>query len=358
MAVDSLPTTSPISAPADRRARLDAFIATRRRATDWLLAQQNADGSLGDPRDGYFFYRAPWTFALVGETEAGSAVCGWFRRNLLTPDGRIDGPFRVYNDAWAYRDSALIVGAQMLGQYDLSVGLMPELLRWQDPASGGFANDRLPTGEMGDDQSIPYAAGPGFAALATGDLPTARRVAEFLARIHAAQTELPDRFFYDWSRDRQAPTREFDPKEAFWYVVENQADRNQRWTIGGIAAGFLCRLYLAEPRPEYLDLARRYQAFSMAATPAQFQYGPVCKSGWGSSLMYEITGEPEYEAWTYRMGDWFVEHQDPAGFWPAIGGGAESGGDLPLSSRIHNALEFTMHVDTIIAGLTSRPIPA
>ena len=127
---------------------------------------------------------------------------------------------------------------------------------------------------MGDDQSIPYAAGPGFAALATGDLPTARRVAEFLARIHEAQTELPDRFFYDWSRARQAPTREFDPKEAFWYVVENQADRNQRWTIGGIAAGFLCRLYLAEPRPEYLDLARRYQAFSMAATPAQFKYGP------------------------------------------------------------------------------------
>jgi hypothetical protein len=355
----TIPTAAPPIAAAHRRARLDSFVAARRRATTWLLAQQNADGSLGDSRDGYFFYRAPWTFALVGETEAASAVCGWFRRNLLTPDGRIDGPLRVFNDAWAYRDSALIVGAQMLGQYDLSYGLMPELLRWQDSASGGFANDRLPSGEMGDDQSIPYAAGPGFAALATGDLATARRVAEFLARIHAAQRELPDRFFYDWSRSRQAPTTEFDAEDAFWYVVENQVDRNQRWTIGGIAAAFLCRLYLAEPRPEYLDLARRYQAFSMTATPAQFKYGPVCKSGWGSSLLYEITGEPEYEAWTYRMGDWFVEHQDAAGFWPAIGAGgaAEGGGELPLASRIHNALEFAMHIDTIIAGLTSRPIP-
>jgi len=359
MTIDSASARPAAALPADRRARLDAFKAARRRATDWILSHQNPDGSLGDAAEGYHFYRAPWTLALVGETEAANAVCGWFRRNLLTPDGRIDGPFRVVSDAWAYRDSALIVGAQMLGQYDLSLGLMPELLRWQDPHSGGFANDRMPDGEMGDDQSIPYAAGPGFAALATGDLATARRVAEFLARIYDAQTALPDRFYYDWSRARQTPTTQFRDEDAFWYVVENQADRNQRWTIGGIAAAFLCRLYLAEGdrAAGYLDLARRYQAFSMAATPAQFKFGPVCKSGWGSALLYEITGEPEYEAWTYRMGDWFVEHQDVAGFWPVIGQGAEGGSETPLANLIHNALEFTMHIDTIIAGLSSRPIP-
>jgi hypothetical protein len=358
MAVETRPAPA---IPVDRRARLAAHQETRARATRWILSHQNPDGSLGDPRDGFFFYRAPWTLALVGDTEAASAVCGWFRRNLLTPDGRIDGPFRVVRDAWAYRDSALIVGAQALGQYDLSHGLMPELRRWQDPLSGGFANDCMPDGTMGDDQSIPYAAGPGFAALATGDFETARRVADFLRRIWDAQTDLdpssglPRRFYYDWSRTRQAPTTEFAEADQFWYVVDNQADRNQRWTIGGIAAGFLCRLYLAEPRPEYLDLARRYQAFSMAATPAQFKYGPVCKSGWGASLLYEITGEAEYETWTYRMGDWFVEHQAADGYWPIIGGGAEAG-EAPLANLIHNALEFTMHVDTIISGLTSRPI--
>jgi hypothetical protein len=350
-------TPPAVEAPRDRRAHLAAFRETRDRATRWLLAHQNADGSLGDASAGYHFYRAPWTLALVGETEAASAVCGWFRRNMLTPDGRMDGPYRVFDDAWAYRDSALIVGAQMLGQYDLSHGLMPELLRWQDPISGGFANDRMPDGSMSDDQSIPYAAGPGFAALATGDLATARRVAGFLRRIYDAQPDLPNRFYYDWSRSRQAPTTEFDEANRFWYVVENQADLNQRWTIGGIAAGFLCRLYLADPRPEDLDLARRYQAFSMAATPAQFNYGPVCKSGWGASLLYEITGEPQYEAWSYRMGDWFVETQAAEGYWPPLGQGAEKGSETPLGNLIHNALEFTMHVDTIIAGLTSRPIP-
>ena len=303
-------------------------------------------GRSGNGADGYHFYRAPWTLALVGETEAANAVCGWFRRNLLTPDGRIDGPFRVVSDAWAYRDSALIVGAQMLGQYDLSIGLMPELLRWQDPRSGGFANDRMPDGSDGRRPVDPVRGRDRASRRSRRAIsPPARRVAEFLGRIWDAQTELPERFFYDWSRARQAPTTEFRDEDAFWYVVENQVDRNQRWTIGGIAAAFLCRLYLAEGERAagYLDLARRYQAFSMAATPAQFKYGPVCKSGWGSSLLYEITGEPAYEAWTYRMGDWFVEHQDPAGFWPVIGRGRRgrqrdaARQPDPQRARVHDA---------------------
>ena len=331
-----------------KRDRLARYGRVRRRATRWLLDQMNSDGSIGDASEGYFFYRGPWTFSLVGETEAASRLCGWIRQHMLQPDGRIGGPYRKLNDAWAYRDSALIVGAQMAGQYDLSHGLMPELLRWQDPASGAFANDRREDGSRSDDQSIPYTAGGGFACLATGNLEAARSVASFLRRIYDAQDELPDRFYYDWSRSRQEPNREFPPDRAFWFVVENRVARLQRWTVGGIAAGFLCRLYLADPDPDYLDLARRYQDFSMTATDGQFRYDPVCKSGWGSSLLYLITGDPRYEAWTCRMGDWFVRQQHPDGYWPPTDGPTTRG------RLIHNALEFTMHVDTIISGLSSH----
>ena len=332
-----------------KRDRVARYRRVRGRATRWLLDQMNPDGSIGDVSEGYFFYRGPWTFSLVGETGAASRLCGWIRKHMLQPDGRIGGPCRKLNDAWAYRDSALIVGAQMAGQYDLSHGLMPALLRWQDPASGAFANDRRENGSKSDDQSIPYTAGGGFACLATGNLEAARSVASFLQRIYDAQDELPDRFYYDWSRARQATNREFPPDRAFWFVVENRVARLQRWTVGGIAAGFLCRLFLADPDPNYLELARRYQDFSMAATDGQFRYDPVCKSGWGSSLLYLITGDPRYEAWTYRMGDWFVRQQHRDGYWPPTDGESTRG------RLIHNALEFTMHVDTIISGLSSRP---
>ena len=313
----------------------------------------NADGSLGDPSHGFEYYRAPWTFGLVGETEAAHSVCGYIRRNLLTPDGRIDGPLRIIQTDWAYRDATLIQGAHQIGEYDLSYGLFPDLLRWQDPESGGFANDRLADGSMSDDMDIPYACGPGFAALALGRLDVARRVAGFLRLIWDAQTldgrdgEIPTSFFGFWSRSRQRPIRPTDPDFLPHMVVENAADRMQRWTLGGISAGFLGRLYLADPDPSHLEFARRYQAFSMAATEGQFGYPSVCKTSWGSSMLYLVTGEAVYRDWTMRLGDWYVAAQDPAGYWhPWV--------EQTDTDRIWITLEYVMHLDTVISALSSR----
>ncbi len=341
-------TTVAAPAKGSKSGKLAAYRAARRRGVEWLLRQLGPDGALGDPAEGFLFYRAPWTFAVCGETDAAAAVCGWIRRNMRTADGKIEGPYRVFDDAYGYRNSALIVGAQLCGQYDLSLGLMPDLLSWQDPLSGAFANDRTPDGGKSDDMDIPYACGPGFACLATGNLDAARRVAAFLKRIYDAQTELPDRFFYTWSRSKQAPITKYPDAERSRYVVENQVARPQRWTIGGIAAGFLCRLYLAEPKPVYLALARRYQEFSMSATERQFEFRQVTKSGWGSSLLYEITFEERYLRWSYRMGDWLVNGQRADGPW------VYEDSTTP-GAVIERTLERVMHLDTIIGALASRP---
>ena len=338
----------------DDAERMRRLLAARRRGTDWLLARMRPDGALGDPAAGFEYYRAPWTFGLVGAVEAAHAVCGFVRRNLLTADGRLDGPLRVVRTDWAYRDATFILGAHQIGEYDLSYGLTEELLRWQDPASGAFSNDRLPDGSMSDDMDIPYACGPGFAALAVGRLDAARRVAGFLRMIWDVQTldaagGLPSRFYSFWSRSRQRPIVPSDPDFKPDMVVANAADRMQRWTVGGIGAGFLCRLYLADPDPAYLDLARRYQAFSMAATDAQFKYPSVCKSSWGSALLYQVTGEERYRRWAMRMGDWYVATQEEQGYWhPWV--------ERIEPDRIWLTLEYVMHLDTLIAALSSRPV--
>jgi hypothetical protein len=338
---------SMLAAPT-KAEKLAEYRAARQKGVAWLLGQLHPDGSLGDPHQGFHFYRAPWTFSVAGETEAANAVCGWIRRHMLTPDDRIDGPYRVFDDAYAYRNSALIVGAQLAGQYDLSHGLMRDLLSWQDPISGGFPDDRTPAGGKSDNMDIPYACGPGFACLATGHLDAARKVAEFLDRIYRAQPELPDRFYYAWSRSKQTIITEYPEEDSHWYVVQNQVARRQRWTVGGIAAGFLCRVYLADPDPAYVELARKYQGFSMGATPRQFEFPQVCKSSWGSSLLYEITGEEPYLHWTYRMGDWYVSCQKDDGRW-------QYDPNATRGSLIELTLEFVMHLDTLIAGLASRP---
>jgi hypothetical protein len=350
--------TAPPSGAAARDT-IPELSAAGRRAVDWLLGQLNPDGSLGRVEDGFKYYRAPWTFALYGESDAGHAICGWIRANLLTtgPSGRrLAGPLRILRDGYAYRDSGLMIGAQMLHQHDLSIGLVPELLRSQDSVSGGFANDLRPDGPAGgaqesalsDEMDIPYACGPGFACLLTGRIAEARRVAEFLQTIYDAQTELPERFFCFWSRSRQAPIRYGDQGFQQRYVVENQQDRMQRWTIGGIAAAFLCRLYLADPQEQYLALARQYQAFSMAATDAQFSYPSACKSSWGAALLYQITGESQYLDWLGRFARWYIDSQEPAGYWhPWV--------ENTLGDIIEITLEYAMHISTLTGAVSSRP---
>ncbi len=335
-------TPSPI-----RAERLQAYRDARDKGLAWLLRHVNDDGSIGDPSQGFHFYRAPWTFVVTGQTHAATAICNWIRERMLQADGTIGGPYRVFDDAYAYRDATLIIGAHLAHQYDLSYGLLPTLLNWQDPVSGGFACDRTRDGRMSDHMDIPYTCGSGFACLQMGRLDEARRVYGFLERLYEAQRELPDRFFYTWSRSQQAPITSFPLERQITHVVDNRDPRRQRWTIGGIAAGFLCRLYLADPRPEYVELARDYQHFSMSATPGQFNWSHVCKSSWGSSLLYQLTGEQQYLEWTYRMGDWYIEMQERDGrwHWPNYS---------TLGSHIELGLEFVMHLDTLIGALASR----
>jgi hypothetical protein len=333
-------------APSSAVALLHECDGAVSRAADWLVQQLRADGALGDPADGFVYHRAPWAFTLAGRHDEAHAVCGWVRRNLLTPDRALDGAARRSTDGWAYRDSSLIIGAHMLQQYDLSIGLMPSLLRWQDPVSGGFANDLTPDGPS-DEMDIPYACGPGLACLITGDLASGRRVATFLRAVYDAQDQLPDRFFPFWSRGRQAPIRKDDKGFQPRFVVENAADRMQRWTIGGIAAAFLGRLYQAEPDPDLLTLARAYQAFSMAATDAQFRYPSACKSSWGAAVLYEITGDEVYLDWLGRFARWYLDAQEPEGYWhPWV--------ENHRGHVIEITLEFVVHLATLTGAVRGR----
>ena len=320
----------------------------KHRGVAWLLDQLHPDGSIGDPAEGFRFYRVPWTFTVAGQTEAAARVCGWIRANMLTAEGDFDKGLRVLRDAYAYRNATLIYGAHMARQYDLSYRGLAFLLPLQDEGTGGFPNDLAEDGTPGDDMDIPYACGCGLACVALGSLDRARAVGGFLRRIWEAQPELPERFYYTVSRARQEVVTAFDPARAFWYVVEAQQAKRQRWTVGGISAAFLCRLYLADPQPDYLDLARAYQDFSQQCTARQFDYPQVCKSGWGAALLFQVTGEPAYGHWAARVGDWFVDTQDADGAWRSENGAS-------LGRTVEITAEFTVHLDSIIGGLESWP---
>ena len=92
--------------------------------------------------------------------------------------------------------------------------------------------------------------------------------------------------------------------------------------------------------------------FSMNSTQSQFKYASACKSGWGSSLLYLVTGEEINLNWTKNLAQWFIEHQLEDGSWSMTNLGRKEVDSE--SSKIHLTAEFVVHVDTIISSLSSR----
>ncbi len=333
---------------SQRRSAIRRLSETRRRGSEWLLNRVRPDGSVGPSDEGFRFYRVPWSLNVSGHTQAATAVCGWIREYMLTPDGDFDRGHRRLYDAYAYRNATLVYGAHMARQFDISSRGLGFILSMQDESSGGFANDRDPDGTLGDVMDLPYTCGCGLACLALGRLDEARRVYQFLDRVWSVQSELPDRLYYSFSRRRQAVITEYNEKDIFWHVVESQEARPQRWTVGGLSAAFLCRLYMVDPNPNYLSLARDFQQFSIQSTPRQFEFPQVCKSGWGASLLFQVTGEDQYAGWAVKLAHWFADTQADDGSW-VFDGDATEGRTLELTA------EFVAHVDTIIGCLASRP---
>ena len=335
--------------------RLDAYLAARRRGIDWLLGLLNADGRLGDPEEGYKYYRALWTFARHGRGRGGPRRCGWIRAQPLA--GRPAAAARrstarsaSWIDGWGYRDSALIIGAQMLHQYDLGIGLLPALLADLDPISGSVANDHLDDGSLSDDGDIPYTCGVGFAALACGDIASARRIAGFLRRIYDAQTELPESFYCFWSRSRQAPIWRDDPDFQLRMVVDNDgrpvAALDDRRHLGRLPVPPLPRrsaTRVPRPRPPIPGLLD-----GRDGRPVQVPGGLQVVAG-ARSLLYQVTGEravPRLDAAARRLVR--RDARSRTGYWhPLV--------EHTQADVIEVTLEFVMHLDTLIGALSSRP---
>jgi hypothetical protein len=324
---------------------LDAYRVAMERGTQWLLAQINDDGSVGPTDQDFTYYRIPWTFTVTGHTDAALRHCDWVRTHQFSLDGDFIGVSPRQIEANAYQNATFIYGAQMLRQYDLTYRGWAHLLERQDRRSGGFSHLAAAMG-IAADENVPTVAQVGKTALMMGDLNAAAAAGRWFHMLWELQPDLPDRLYYVYNADTQQLVTEFPPERAFHYVVETQQPR-QRFTCGGIAAAFLVRLFQATGQAEHLELARAYMDQSMKSTERQFEVSQVCKSGWGSALLYQATREEQYRDWTCRVADYFVADQQPDGCWMDSG---PYGHDLHVNILI--TAEFVMILDTMIGCLS------
>ncbi len=323
---------------------------SRRKGVEFLLEHIGSDGSVADATGGRVtWYRFPWALEVSGETAAATAVLSWIERTGLGPDGQFHGGLdwdpaanRTTN---TYPETILAYGAWLLRRFDIARAAMDFAARYQDPNTGGIFMTRERTA-AGDPQLLFPTAQFGMSAVIAGRLDLARTTGEWFIRLWDAQPELPDRLYTISTSD--GLLTEFRKDIDRRHIVQESHQPLQLFYNGGISASFLTQLYMATGETKWLDYARRYQQFSIDSCPEQFETKQVCKSAWGSGLLYQATGDDAYVPWIARMGEWFADGQDPDGGWSNT---KALEADPPLRHRLEIAAEFVVHLDTVIGAL-------
>ena len=301
---------------------MSAFREARDRGGRYLLGQLHADGGFGNPGLGVTeYYKVPAALLVCGLSHAASRLLRWIRLNGFLPDGdfgprsanELDSYYYTYHNAW------VIKAAHRMGAFDLARRGMDFLLGFRDPASGGFYSHPTARGS-GTEQDLWVVSGCGWCAVYTGRLDVARGVGAWMRRMMEEQPDYPKALWTVYSRERGLITEMMDGDD-FRYVLTRDESRDQSFYHPGIAAGFLCRLYLATGEEEWLDLARTYMRFCEHVGDYHFRLLRAGKVGWAGAMLYTLTGEAKYRDMAVRVGNNLVETQleNGAWAWPEMG---------------------------------------
>jgi hypothetical protein len=330
------------------------LLAARDRGAAWLASQQRDDGAIGQPEKYGLgpYYKALWAFAASGRSDAGNRLASWVRRELVRDDGDLAGPLRDgernggHDRNYAYPNAWLLIGAHLLGRYDITSRGIPFLLRLQHPESGGF---RMQRDRLDAVQDVLNASQAANACLLTGHIDRALRAGAFLRTVWEAQPRPERELFFVWKPGEGLRT-EFPEERQYLHSIRVDAPR-QPYFNSGIAAAFLCRLAMATGEAEWVELAKRYLEISFHTLDEMYETAQVGKVGWGAALIYALDGGERYARLAERVGRAMIAQQADAGGWD------NTGGYVNDAIRQEVTGEFVVLLDEMAGGLSSKSQP-
>ena len=324
----------------------------------WLAEHQNPDGSwigLSAPRE-EAYYKSSWALMLTGHPAAAHRSLTYSRQALMDADGDF-GP-REY--AWhrdvnhPYSNAYYVVGGMLAARYEVVAPAVRFLLSQQDPRRGGFYSRRTAGGGSCLTDSM-STSGAAVAMLAAGQLEAACRAADYLARLVELQPAPGERFYFTLECDGRLGTEFQDDAEAWRRVIDRRAAR-QCWYAAGLPFAFLVLLAEATGETRYRSLAEWY--FDFQAGCVDPWIGPSSgKAGWGSAMMYRITGEKRYREVAFQVADMMQGKQLPAGNWTWATGVLGQAGDpaaAPAPNDFDLTSEYTLWLALIASNVAAR----
>ena len=343
-----------IFSEADRSIILRAIA----RGANWIIHRQGGDGCLrledevvaDDPR---CYYKVVWALTVAGRLREANLAASYIKSRFMLEDGDFSGGTPRSSEEWfqgryyTYLNVWIVIGAHKLGRFDLSIPGINYMLRYRDPVTGGFCNEKpYPQGRYIEDALA--TSYNGLACLYLGRLEEARGAGNFLIRLLELQPEFEERFYAAMDGEGRLIT-DFPPEEAIHRVVE-AGERQQYYYIIGYPIILLSKLYLATGEKRYLETAERYFSFTKICRGDVYASPPSGKLGWGCALLYRVTKDEEIGRAVKAVTEYLLERQEEEGCWLRFPGFKRyrDGEPYPLCGAIDITSEFTAWLSEIL----------
>ena len=319
------------------------------RAMGWMLAHQQPDGSFGAIERMSHYMLTGAALLYGGRAEAAARLMPALRRLYVRPDGGFDPPeirigLRGALAERGYAPSWMIYSAHVNLAFDISLPAMPQLLRLQDPATGGMFGS-LEDADRG--LGIIHTAVTSVAAeaaVATGHVPEARRMADHLVdNILGRNPDLSQALYPVWDTEGGVRTDDATPSFPNMPPVLRRHERDQHHYLTGMMIGALVDVYGATRARKYLDAALEIYEFAAGGTPAIYESTASHKFAWGCAWLYRETGKAEHLESACRVCDYLVSIQETDGsfvHWAFV----KSADEWPYSPRFNITGQFALWI--------------
>ena len=316
--------------------RVESYRDAARRGAQWLLSQQNSDGSfLGPDLQADVYHKAPYALGLTGYALEANRLLNWIKAHDLAADGRLhhfDAGLALYKTNW------ICQGAHRLARFDISAPVMRYILQCQAPCGGFF--QVVEGNEYVEPVCTSWA---GVSTIYAGRLEIAIQAARCLASMIDQQPD--ETRFYCWLTPEGQLVTEDAPLPAGVSFLDARSPQ-QAYYNPGIACLFLTRLYLATNSAEFLNSAQRLFELSLGWAEDAYAYPTAGKSAVAAANLYLITGDERARDAACSMGDYLVQEQSEEGWWR----NPHSDG---MIVRLDHTAEFVAFMSEIAATLGS-----
>lgn len=301
------------------------MLKAARKAGAWLAAQQtekgnyignekpDKEGNYSDTDDLGCYYKSIYPLRMIGETVAAAKGMNFVISRFMSPEGdffntesnRTSGSYTP-NFCQLYPNMWLMRGAVSMRWYRLYRQILAFLFKYRDVETGGFYATVTPPTDVIDSNATGLGA---LCCLMGGEVKTAVQSADFILKILKEQP-LADRLYTRWEKEKgfQTDVSNVEEKALKYYYIDIREPAQAYWCWAWPMNGLIA-LYEYTNEERFLAGAVKIYDFLASCHPNVFGYATAGKGGWGSSMLYRITGDRRYLKSALSQMEWIINHQ-------------------------------------------------